>query len=109
MKNFDEYVHFVVGAKIAGCEIEMKYKVPNQCCFFKDYTLLWNWLELIYRIKLPDGWEYVIEDGEIAFREPKEGEWYYEDDASTVSCYSAWKAIGRTTGKAPIIKRKENK
>jgi len=75
MKHFDEYVHFVVGAKIAGCEIECQdFAYASRKEWFTCKEIFWNWEKWIYRIKLPEGWEYVIEDGEIAFREPREGE-----------------------------------
>jgi len=95
------YKIFVMQASESGCEIECKYKVPNQCCYFKDNSLLWNWLELDYRIKLPERFEYLIEDGELVFREPKKGEWflnrhYYEPRHNF---------NGFGFGKLPIIKR----
>ena len=79
MKNFDEYVHFVVGAKIAGQVIEcgdsnnktLSYSVLD------SETSIWNWMFFFYRIKLPKGWDYVIKDGDIAFREPEVGEWIF--------------------------------
>ena len=74
--HFDEYVHFVVGAKIAGQEIECRCLIIDSIGWDLCNKIFWNWELLLYRIKLPKGWEYVIEDGEIAFREPKEGEWF---------------------------------
>ena len=95
MKNFDEYVHFVVGAKISGCEVEHMdgslIKKPAWC---------WNGA-CAYRIKLPEGWEYVIEDGEIAFREAFKGEWILKQD------YTVGQAFNDLVIKRPIIKKIE--
>lgn len=102
MKNFDEYVHFVIGAKIARQEIE---RIWDGVWYIKKYPK-WNWVGNTYRIKLPKGWEYVIEDGEIVFREPRGGEWYLQDNvyepASISDVYFFKKGIKR-----PIIKKVE--
>jgi hypothetical protein len=105
MKNFNEYVHFVVGAKIAGCEIEEFYKGGEvKTKWFLTKYPKWNWWHYIYRIKLPEGWEYVIEDGDIAFREVKDHEYYCDSGGHPRSKKSYW-----TSKKYPIIKRKDNK
>ena len=107
MINFDEYVHFVTGAKIAGQRIEYKIRDGRHICYFIPCILDidWNWYIYFYRIKLPKGYEYVIENGEIAFREPKKGEGYL----SPMSWgYQAMLVVGRTLHcprKYPIIKR----
>lgn len=105
MKNFDEYVHFVVGAKIAGQDIECFNKAYPVDDWFINDSPEWDWFINNFRIKLPDGWEYVIEDGEIAFREPKDNE------CIVTSEYSILEDIctGCLFGKRPIIKRKETK
>ena len=101
MKNFDEYIHFVVGAKIAGCEIEWDELVDGEFdnLWTYSYKPVWNWAKHRYRIKLPEGWEYVIENGEIAFREPKEGEWFLTSD------YRPLQRLSLLGEKRPIIKR----
>ena len=63
------------------------------------------------RIKLPEGWEYVIEDGEIAFREPKEREFYLTNNycgnqSKFIPMYQGHNFDGR---KYPIIKKVEEK
>jgi hypothetical protein len=67
----DEYKIFVMQASIAGREIETNNKENTLGWYFNE-TPKWNWVIFDYRIKLPEGWEYVIEDGEIAFREPNQ-------------------------------------
>lgn len=74
MKHLTEYAIFVMQAHLAGQEIET--------VILKEWYIVdklyggWNWHDYVYRIKLPEGWEYVIEDGEIAFREVKRGEYF---------------------------------
>jgi hypothetical protein len=104
MKSFDEYVHFVLGAKIAGCEIEF---ADARCSNWQKTTSThWNLEQYDYRIKLPAGYEYVIEDGDIAFREPKFNEWYLNN-----GCYTPFQCELRDLKgkkyKRPIIKRKQ--
>jgi len=107
MKNVDEYILYVVGAKIAGCEIEEFYKGGEvKTKWFLTKYPKWNWWHYIYRIKLPEGWEYVIEDGDIAFREPKMNESFL---ASGYYKPSSVIADIEYNEKRPIIKRKDNK
>ena len=96
MKNFDEYVHFVVGAKIAGQEIERTS--VDKWVVIPEPT--WNWRDYSFRIKLPKGWEYVIENGDIAFREPKK-EYFLDISSEKLYCDFAGDAL---TIKRPIIK-----
>ena len=96
MKNFDEYIYFVVGAKIAGCKIQAF--VDSK--WFNVSRIEWNWDDFNYRIKLPKGYEYVIEDGEIAFREPKEGENYLSKRYNCKVAIYDW-----TNDKRPIIRK----
>jgi len=105
MKSFTEYAIFVMQAHLAGREIWFTYKKyePSYC-----YKPTWNWEDCFYYIKLPEGWEYVIEDGEIAFREPKQGEYYMMNDCSIKKAYV--NCLGYLyvshMGFRPIIKRK---
>ena len=104
MKNFNEYVHFVVGAKIAGCEIET-LTLNGSRWDLLSLPPAWQWDNFPrYRIQLPEGWEYVIEDGDIAFREVKDHEYYCDSGGHPRSKKSYW-----TSKKYPIIKRKDNK
>ena len=105
MKYFNEYVHFVVGAKIAGCDIETEGGLPNNDFVITD-TPLWNWADCSYRIKLPKGWEYVIEDGEIAFREPNEGEWCLTNDyVKALAIVNGNSLFNYCKDKRPIIRK----
>ena len=71
--NSTEYKVFVMQAEIAGQEIEEKSKKLQELGYHKCLPM-WDWLHKVYRIKLPAGYEYVIEDGEIAFRGQRAGE-----------------------------------
>jgi hypothetical protein len=104
MKYFDKYVLFVVGAKIAGYEIEFFNPILGEWVVMPNPK--WNWMNCEYRIKLPSDWEYVIEDGEIAFREPRKGEYYLIGDISSayIPMYQGSHSLER---KFPIIKRKD--
>jgi hypothetical protein len=108
MKYFDEYVRFVVDAKIVGCEIENKCKFESYSHWSVCDILSWNWSFDNYRIKLPDGWEYVMEDGEIAFREPKKGERYLIPIAIAY-VVQLCKGTFKHEEKFPIVKRSEKK
>jgi hypothetical protein len=95
------YKIFVMQASEAGQVIQTEL---NNAGFFEDCAKpRWNW-SFYYRIKLPEGWEYVIENGEIAFREPKKGENYLTKDYFTMIC-----CVSKTEFINPIIKRKETK
>ena len=100
MKNLTAYAVFVMQAYLAGCEIELNVKYSFTWQDVKDP--LWSWTTVNYRIKLPDGWEYVIEDGEIAFREPKKGECYLDGIN-----YKPRMSGFMMNAKRPIIKRKD--
>ena len=99
MKNLTAYAIFVMQAYLAGCKIWFTYKKykPSYC----DKPT-WNWEDCFYYIKLPEGWEYVIEDGEIAFREPKKGECYLDGIN-----YKPRMSGFMMNAKRPIIKRKD--
>jgi len=101
MKNLTAYAIFVMQAYLAGCKIWFTYKKykPSYC----DKPT-WNWKDCFYYIKLPESWEYVIEDGEIAFREPMLGQFFLSEDFKSIVQNVSGDC---TIGKRPIIKRKD--
>jgi len=100
MENLTEYAIFVMNAYLNNCEIEKKHRYYNIDKWKSGRKIQWDWLGFIYRIKLPEGWEYVYEDGEIAFRKPREGEDYLSKIGKP-NCAKWNKDVKR-----PIIKRK---
>jgi len=103
MKHFTAYAVFVMQAYLAGCEIELLCDDTDRKYWSLCEEPNWTWFNTPgYRIKLPEGWEYVIDDGEIAFREPKKGENFVCADGVVSSC-----EIANIKVKVPIIKRKE--
>jgi hypothetical protein len=104
--NFDEYVYFVVGAKIAGQEIDQLWK-DNLNCTANYKKQLWNWELYCYCIKLPEGWEYVTEDGDIAFREVDVIEDFLGCSASSYKPTRYHFSMGKIL--RPIIRKINNK
>jgi hypothetical protein len=98
------YKIFVMQASEAGQEIEFQGKELDfgvkreNLQWFLMTVQAWDFVHFIYRIKLPEGWEYIIEDGEIAFRVPNE-EHFLDKDGSVQ--YS----VEKYYFKRPIIKR----
>jgi hypothetical protein len=84
MKNLTAYAIFVMQASEAGQEIEFN----DNGFVWEICEPEWHWGEWEYRIKLPKGWEYVIEDGDIAFRSTKKGEWYLCRNNGVQNSYS---------------------
>jgi hypothetical protein len=103
MKNLTEYAIFVMEGYLKGCKIEWKGLPPYETGWNHiPYLIEWNWQHKRYRIKLPEGWEYVIEDEDIAIREPKRDEIFLSEDYQPMNCvYSV------PENKRPIIKRVE--
>ena len=87
MKNFEEYILFVIWAKLNGQEIGWlnhlsmsdvaSGKKPMSYAYNKCTVFHWDWRLFVYVIKLPKGYEYIIENGEIALRMPKFEETYF--------------------------------
>ncbi len=109
MKNFTEYAIFVMQAYLAGCQIETAWYSHAENKWVDVWEICiddikWNWENVKYRIKLPEGWEYLIEDGDIAFRYPENNEWCLDNN------YVPYQTkTGTTCINQPIIKRKEVK
>jgi len=98
------YKIFVMQASELGQDIE---KFDSDSVWRKAFSLNWDWLNYNYRIKLSKGWEYVIEDGEIAFRKPKYKEWYFDFHNDVGYLPKQWTFI-KEFQLRPIIKRINN-
>ena len=96
------YKIFVMQAHENGQEIEVcVLDINNKIQPLYDIKVTWNWEEFYYRIKLPAGYEYVIEYEEIAFRKPKKGESFLFE-----GLYIVFKnAPSGMSNKRPIIKK----
>ena len=103
--NTTAYKIFVMQASEAGQEIEIEYPTGR---WTVCTTPKWSWDDDIYRIKLPSGWEYVIEDNNIDFREPIECEYIYCRFHGNKYEVMFVPKENKYFGKFPIIKKIDN-
>jgi hypothetical protein len=99
------YKIFVMQASEARQKIEYHvFGQSNNLWYNVHYTDDWMWGKYNYRIKLPEGWEYVIENNEIAFRKLRDYD-YYLNKQYKIRQYNF--GSPKLTCKVPIIKKIE--
>ena len=82
---YDEYKIFVMQASLNDQKIECRDLRYNKWCSInmKEH-IQWNWVDFNFRVKLPEGLEYVYYGDWILFRSPKIDEWFLTGDRKSV-------------------------